>query len=88
MTPRERRNPKIIHASRKQRVAKGSGTSVQEINKLLKQWMEMSRMMKRVAKMSKKGKLPGGLPPGGMPPGGLPPGGLPPGFPPGGLPPR
>ena len=83
MTPRERRNPKIIHASRKQRVAKGSGTSVQEINKLLKQWMEMSRMMKRVAKMSKKGKLSGGLPPGGMPPGGLPPG-----FPPGGLPPR
>ncbi|MCZ6862888.1 MAG: signal recognition particle protein [Alphaproteobacteria bacterium] len=88
MTPRERRNPKIIHASRKQRVAKGSGTSVQEINKLLKQWMEMSRMMKRIAKMSKKGKLSGGLPPGGMPPGGLPPGGLPPGFPPGGLPPR
>jgi signal recognition particle subunit SRP54 len=83
MTPRERRNPKIIHASRKQRVAKGSGSSVQEINKLIKQWMEMSRMMKRVAKMSKKGKLPGGFPPDGMPPGGLPPG-----FPPGGLPPR
>ena len=83
MTPRERRNPKIIHASRKQRVAKGSGSTVQEINKLLKQWMEMSRMMKRVAKMSKKGKLPGGFPPDGMPPGGMPPG-----FPPGGLPPR
>ena len=83
MTPRERRNPKIIHASRKRRVAKGSGSSVQEINKLLKQWMEMSRMMKRVAKMSKKGKLPGGFPSDGMPPGGLPPG-----FPPGGLPPR
>ncbi len=83
MTPRERRNPKIIHASRKQRVAKGSGSSVQEINKLLKQWMEMSRMMKRVAKMSKKGKLSGDFPPDGMPPGGLPPG-----FPPGGLPPR
>ncbi len=83
MTPRERRNPKIIHASRKQRVAKGSGSTVQEINKLLKQWMEMSRMMKRVAKMSKKGKLAGGFPPDGMPPGGMPPG-----FPPGGLPPR
>ena len=81
MTPSERRNPKIIHASRKQRVARGSGTTVQEINKLLKQWMEMSRMMKRVSKMSKKGKMPGGFPPDGLPPGGMPPGGLPPGFP-------
>jgi len=68
MTPGERRNPKIIHASRKRRIAAGSGTSVQEVNKLLKQFMEMSRMVKRVGKLGKKG-LMRGLPPGGAPPG-------------------
>ena len=88
MTPKERRNPKIIHASRKKRIAGGSGSSVQDINKLLKQWMEMSKMMKRMGKMAKKGKMPGGMPPGFPPGGGMPPGGLPPGFPPGGLPGR
>jgi signal recognition particle subunit SRP54 len=85
MTPKERRNPKIIHASRKKRIAGGSGASVQDINKLLKQWMEMSKMMKRMGKMAKKGKMPGGMPPGFPPGGGMPPGGLPPGFPPGGM---
>jgi len=85
MTPKERRNPKIIHASRKKRIAGGSGSSVQDINKLLKQWMEMSKMMKRMGKMAKKGKMPGGMPPGFPPTGGMPPGGLPPGFPPGGM---
>ena len=69
MTPRERRRPEIIKASRKQRVAAGSGTTVQEINKLLKQHKEASRMVKRVSKMSKKGLMRGGLssllPPGG-----------------------
>jgi len=74
MTPRERRSPKLIQASRKRRIAAGSGTSVQEVNKLLKQFMEMSRMMKRMTKMGRKGKLGGALPPPGMP-------GLPPGFP-------
>jgi len=87
MTPKERRNPKILHASRKKRIAGGSGVTVQEINKLLKQWMEMSKMMKRMGKMAKKGKMPGGMPPG-FPPDGMPPGGLPPGFPPGGIPSR
>jgi signal recognition particle subunit SRP54 len=47
MTPEERRNPKIIKASRKRRIATGSGTSVQEINVLLKQFQEMQRMMKQ-----------------------------------------
>ena len=61
MTPRERRRPEIIKASRKQRVAAGSGTTVQEINKLLKQHKEASRMVKRVSKMSKKGLMRGGL---------------------------
>ncbi|ANQ53021.1 signal recognition particle [Thermosipho affectus] len=54
MTPEERRNPKILNASRKKRIAKGSGTSVQEVNKLIKNYEEMKKMMK----MFKKGKLP------------------------------
>ena len=48
MTPRERRHPKILKASRKRRVAAGSGTSVQEVNALLKQFREMQRMMKKL----------------------------------------
>jgi signal recognition particle subunit SRP54 len=69
MTPRERRRPEIIKASRKQRVATGSGTTVQEVNKLLKQHREASRMVKRVKKMGKKGLMRGGLS-GMLPPGG------------------
>ncbi len=46
MTPKERENPKIINASRKRRIGKGSGTSVQEVNQLLKQFTQMSKMMK------------------------------------------
>jgi signal recognition particle subunit SRP54 len=48
MTPAERNNPKILKASRKRRVAAGSGTSVQEVNQLLKQFREMQRMMKQL----------------------------------------
>ena len=51
MTKQERRTPKILNASRKKRVASGSGTSAQEINRLLKQHMEMGRMMKKMGKM-------------------------------------
>ena len=47
MTPKERRNPEIIKASRKTRIAKGSGTSVQEVNKLLQQIDQMKKMMKQ-----------------------------------------
>jgi len=47
MTPEERRNPDIIKASRKTRIAKGSGTSVQEVNQLLKQFEQMKKMMKQ-----------------------------------------
>lgn len=50
MTPGERRNPDILKASRKKRIASGSGTSVQEVNKLLKQFDDMSTMMKRMNK--------------------------------------
>lgn len=46
MTPKERRNPSIIKASRKQRIAKGSGSSVQDVNKLLSQFEQMQKMMK------------------------------------------
>ena len=48
MTPKERRNPDIIKASRKTRIASGSGTSVQEVNKLLQQFDQMKKMMKMV----------------------------------------
>ncbi|MBP5679115.1 MAG: signal recognition particle protein [Bacilli bacterium] len=48
MTPKERRNPEIIKASRKTRIAAGSGTSVQEVNKLLQQFDQMKKMMKQV----------------------------------------
>lgn len=63
MTPRERRNPDIIKASRKKRIADGCGLTVQEVNKLLKQYDQMADMMKKVKKMGKRG-LFGGLPSG------------------------
>lgn len=49
MTPKERKNPSIIKASRKTRIAKGSGTSVQEVNKLLTQFDQMKKMMKQMS---------------------------------------
>jgi signal recognition particle subunit SRP54 len=54
MTKKERSDPKIINAARKIRIAKGSGTQVQDVNKLLKSFAEMSNMMKRFGKMDKK----------------------------------
>ena len=50
MTPQERRNPKIINASRKRRIARGSGTTVQDVNRLLKSYEEMRRLFKRMKK--------------------------------------
>jgi len=76
MTPAERRNVKLLNGSRKRRIAGGSGTTVQDINRLLKQFKDMTLMMKRVKKMGKKGLMRHGMP--GMPGSG---GGLPPGFP-------
>jgi signal recognition particle subunit SRP54 len=70
MTPRERRNPDIIHASRKKRIAAGSGVAVQDVNKLLKQHADMLKMMKRVNKLGEKGfmrSLGGMTPPPGFP---------------------
>jgi signal recognition particle subunit SRP54 len=69
MTAKERRQPDIIKASRKKRIAAGSGTSVQEINKLLKQFDDMTTMMKRMNKLGEKGLMRqgiGALMPGGM----------------------
>src|SRR3546814_1685874 len=61
MTAGERKKPDLIKASRKQRIAAGSGTTVQDVNKLLKQHKDANRIMKRVQKMGKKGMLRGGL---------------------------
>jgi signal recognition particle subunit SRP54 len=83
MTAKERAKPEILSAKRKIRIAKGSGTTVQEINKLLKMHQEMSTAMKRLKKMGGLGKLAAMFNKGGLegalgglaPPGGLP-GGL------------
>jgi len=68
MTPYERRNPNALNVSRKARIAKGSGTNVDEVNKLLKQYEQMRKMMKMINKggMKQFGSLLGGLK-GGMP---------------------
>jgi signal recognition particle subunit SRP54 len=50
MTPQERRHPQILNASRKRRIARGSGTSVEEINRLLRQYGQMRKLMKRLGK--------------------------------------
>ncbi len=61
MTRAERRAPAIIKASRKKRIAAGSGTTVQEVNRLLKQFDDMTAMMKRMNKLGEKGLMRGGL---------------------------
>ncbi len=69
MTPQERLHPTIIKGSRKKRIASGSGTQVQDVNRLLKQFLQMQKMMKKMAgggmaKMMRglKGKMPPGMP--------------------------
>ena len=57
MTPKERAKPALLKAKRKERIAKGSGTSVQDVNKLLKQFQQMQTMMKKMKKLGKKGML-------------------------------
>lgn len=56
MTTQEKTNPEIINGARKKRIAKGSGTSIQDINRLLKQFEEMKKMMKQMTNMQQKGK--------------------------------
>jgi signal recognition particle subunit SRP54 len=70
MTPKERRFPAIINGSRKRRITEGSGTNIQDLNKLLKQFGQMQKMMKKFkggGMMKMMGKLKGILPPGGLP---------------------
>jgi len=64
MTRKERRFPKILNSSRKKRIAAGSGTTIQEVNRMIKQHKEMSTMMKKFAGMDKKQLMRSGL--GGM----------------------
>ena len=59
MTPKERALPRLLNGSRKKRIARGSGQTVQEINRLLKQFSQIQRMMKQAAAMGKRGKKPG-----------------------------
>ena len=74
MTKAERKNPKLLNASRRQRIAAGSGTTVPEINRLIKQYQDMTQMMKRMGKLGRAGLarqgigalMPGGNFPGGM----------------------
>ncbi len=80
MTVKERRNPKLLNASRKKRIARGCGMDVQDINRLLKMHRQMADVFKKMGRKGMKGLL-GGMPGmGGMPPGGMPDlGNLPPG---------
>ncbi len=68
MTRAERRNVKLLNGSRKRRIAAGSGTTVQDVNRLLKQYKDMALMMKRAKKLGRKGMMRHGLP-GVVPPG-------------------
>jgi len=61
MTKAERKNPDLIKASRKRRIAAGAGVSVQDVNKLLKNYQQMADVMKKVSKMGKKGLMRAGL---------------------------
>jgi signal recognition particle subunit SRP54 len=76
MTPRERRKPDLIDGSRKRRIAQGSGVQVQDVNRLLKQMLQMQKVMKQFSKGGMRGMLRslGGRMPGGM--GGMGGGGL------------
>ena len=69
MTPAERRNPDLIKASRKKRIAAGAGVAIQDVNKLLKQHQQMADVMKKVGKLGQKGLMRHGL--GGLLPPGM-----------------
>ena len=69
MTRAERKNARLLNGSRKRRIAAGSGTTVQDVNRLLKQYRQITGMMKRVGKLGKKGLMRHGFP--GMPPQGF-----------------
>jgi signal recognition particle subunit SRP54 len=60
MTAAERRNHQLINGSRRKRIAKGSGTSVEDVNKLLKQFVQMQKMLKQLGGMAGLGRKKGG----------------------------
>ena len=63
MTPEERREPSVINGSRRVRIARGSGTSVSDVNRLLKQYAQLKKMMKGLKNMEgRMGKLKGAMP--------------------------
>jgi len=73
MTPQERRNPDMLNGSRKRRITQGSGTTLQDLNRLVKQHKQMQKVMKKMkggGLTNMMRGLGGKLPPGGMPPGG------------------
>ena len=55
MTPEERRNPDLLNPSRKHRIARGAGVDISEVNRMVKQFGEMKKMMKMVGKSGRKG---------------------------------
>ncbi|GMR17114.1 MAG: signal recognition particle protein [Gammaproteobacteria bacterium] len=68
MTPAERRFPKTINGSRKRRIARGSGQQIQDVNRLLKQHLQMEKMMRKMSRGGMR-KMLRGMPGGGLPPG-------------------
>ncbi|MBO7465688.1 MAG: signal recognition particle protein, partial [Bacteroidales bacterium] len=62
MTPEERENPSLMNGSRRNRIAKGSGTSVPEVNKLLKQFSETCKLMKSVSSGNARNLMAGRMP--------------------------
>jgi signal recognition particle subunit SRP54 len=69
MTPKERENPSLMNGARKNRIAKGSGTNIQEVNKLMKQFEDTKKMMKMMSNpkqmmqmMKQMKNMPGGMP--------------------------
>ena len=71
MTPKERQFPALIKGSRKKRIAMGSGTQIQDVNRMLKQFTQMQKMMKKMGSKGKMAKMMRGMG-GKMPPGGMP----------------
>ena len=70
MTPKERANPDILNGSRKRRITQGSGTSIQDLNRLLKQHKQMGKMMKKMKGKGMQNMMRGlgnMMPPGGFP---------------------
>ncbi len=61
MTKSERKNPKLLNGSRRRRIAAGSGTSVPDVNRLLKQYQDMAGMMKKMKKLGERGLMRHGL---------------------------